>query len=553
MSTKRRAQATVAAAAPQVNVRLEREGTFIGRHSLVIFLVLVALATARIVSTYTVFNHTSDEPAHIACGMEWLDQGTYLYEAQHPPLARVMTAILPHYVLKAHSQNQLEMYREGLAILYTGHRYDLTLALARLGILPFYWLACWAVYWWARRSFGDLTAVFATLCFTFLPPALAHGGLATTDMALTATFGASFVMMLSWLELPSWGRSGLLGLTLGAAVLSKFSVFVFFPAVMAFVLLGYLVFERPRLGHVVELARARFKPLALAAAIACLIIWAGYRFAFHGVPAPPLWEGIQQVMDHNSAGHPAYLLGSRSLSGWWYFFEVALAVKTPLALLGLIGVGSVLCWKRRRDLSAYWIPLAFIAGILVVGALSHINIGVRHVLPVYLAFSVVAGVGAKWLWEMGGKAHWILGGLALWMMASSGFSHPDYLAYFNELAGHHPENILVDSDLDWGQDMKRLGTRLREVGAPEVSFYSFFLARLESQHGFPPIKPSNPQRPSPGWNAVSLTMLKKDRMGLGEDYPEIKPWPERVPEQQRVGKSVLLYYFPPGTPGLSPP
>src|SRR5271155_3335297 len=105
---------------------------WLGKHSLVIFLVLLALASARIVTTYTVFNHTVDEPAHIACGMEWLDRGAYHYESQHPPLARVMTAILPRYIAKAHSWDRPEMFNEGAAVLYTGNDYDRTLALARL-------------------------------------------------------------------------------------------------------------------------------------------------------------------------------------------------------------------------------------------------------------------------------------------------------------------------------------------------------------------------------------------------------------------------------------
>jgi len=548
MSKKRGAQAV----APKISPKVAPEAllwpqaaeAFVGRHSLVIFLVFAAIASARIISTYTVFNHTIDEPAHIACGMEWLDRGTYHYEAQHPPLARVMTAVLPHYIAKAHSWDRPLMYNEGAAVLYTGDKYDLTLALARLGILPFFWLACWVVYWWTRRSFGDLTAFFATLCFTFLPTALAHGGLATTDMALTATFGLAFVMMLSWLEHPTWTRSALFGVTLGLTVLSKFSVLVFFPAAVACALAAYFVFERPRMPHVLELAKARALPLAFAALIGCLLIWAGYRFSFDKVPAPQLWAGIQEVRAHNALGNSSYLLGSYNETGWWCYYEVLLAVKTPLAMLGLIGVGAWLCWKRRLELSAYWIPFAFVIGILMVGAFSRINIGLRHVLPVYLAFSVIAGVGAKWLWTQGGKARWILLVLLAWMMASSAFSHPDYLAYFNELAGDRPERIAVDSDLDWGQDMKRLSARLHEVGATEVAFDPFIIAHLEAVHGFPPIKELDPRAPLPGWNAVSLTMLKLDRLGY-KGHPELTPWPELVPQQERVGKGVLLYYFPP--------
>jgi hypothetical protein len=298
------------------------------------------------------------------------------------------------------------------------------------------------------------------------------------------------------------------------------------------------------MAHVLELGKARLLPMAFAAVIACLIIWAGYRFSFDKVPAPQLWAGIQEVRHHNAQGNPSYLLGSYNETGWWCYYEVALAVKTPLALLALAGVGAWLCWKRRLELSAYWIPLAFVIGILAVGAVSRINIGVRHVLPVYLALSVIAGVGAKWLWTSGGKARWVLAGLLLWMIGSSALSHPDYLAYFNELGGDRPEKIIVDSDLDWGQDMKRLSARLREVGATEVAFNPLIVAHLEAVHGFPPINPIDPEQPSPGWNAVSLTVLKLNQLNV-PGHPEIRPWPELVPQQERVGKGVLLYYFPP--------
>ena len=188
--------------------RRKRAEMFLSRYSLAIFLALTALGSVRIVSTYWVFNHTIDEPAHIACGMEWLDQHVYRYEPQHPPLARVMTALLP-YMTGEHYCGKKGIYNEGAAILYARGHYDRVLALARLGILPFFWLGCWIVYLWTRRSFGEPAAFFATLSFTFLPPILAHAGLATTDMALTATFGAAFLAMLLWVERPSRSRTRL--------------------------------------------------------------------------------------------------------------------------------------------------------------------------------------------------------------------------------------------------------------------------------------------------------------------------------------------------------
>jgi len=191
MSAKNRVKKTEPAIA--ADPMAARILSYLGRHSLRLAVALVLLASLRIVSTYTVFNHTSDEPAHIACGMEWLDKGIYVWEPQHPPLARVATAIGPYLIgARSHDtpRNQfMAMSKDGLAILYQGHHYDWTLSLARLGILPFFWLGCAVVYWWARRFYGPEVAVAGVFLFSFLPPILAHGGLATTDMALTVQGG----------------------------------------------------------------------------------------------------------------------------------------------------------------------------------------------------------------------------------------------------------------------------------------------------------------------------------------------------------------------------
>ena len=122
--------------------------------------------------------------------------------------------------------------------------------------------------------------------------------------------------------------------------------------------------------------------------------------------------------------------------------------------------------------------------MLLIAAFSRINIGIRHVLPVYLLFSLVAGAAVVRLLRDAGTRKWIsavLMVLAAWFGASSLISHPDYLAYFNEFAGSEPENIVVDSDLDWGQDVKRLAARLREVGAREVTFANMMLPEFQKE------------------------------------------------------------------------
>jgi 4-amino-4-deoxy-L-arabinose transferase-like glycosyltransferase len=468
------------------------------------------------------------------------------------------------------------MWDEGLALLYRDDHYDRTLALARLGILPFFWAACWVVYAWAKRYFGEPATTFAVLCFTFLPPVLAHAGVATTDMALTATLSGSFLTAMIWLDRPSLAHSALFGVITGLAVLSKFSTLAFLPVALAASLVWYLIAKEPSVAELFSGAKKYSLPLCGAALACLLVVWAGYRFSF-GVtpfysegllpqevtavvpqipsftlhlPAPELYLGIQQVMAHNSRGQAAYLLGEYSHSGWWYFYLVALAVKTPLPFFALL-----LCGVFRLNRPGTFLALSFSLSILAFSSFfSRINIGVRHILPVYVGFAILAGAGAARLLKLSRtskRAGWILIGLMLWLIATSVLSHPDYLAYFNALAGTQPEKILVDSDLDWAQDLKRLAQRLHEVGAQDVAFDPFFAENLQAA-GLPRVHPFDPEKPSPGWNAVFLTELKSSRFGhLGND-PELKFWPEQIKPTEKIGKGIWLWYFPPDAmPNLS--
>jgi len=524
---------------------------FLERHSRAITVILVLIASARIVATYTVFNQTIDEPGHIACGMEWLDQHTYRYFPEQPPLARVAAALGP-YLLGIRSQGSPRsdlgsVSAEGAAILDRGHHYFLTLSAARLGILPFFWIASFVVYAFAKRSHGTAVAAIAVFLFSFLPPVLAHSGLATTDMALTAYLGAAFLTALVWWERPTIKHAALFGAATGLAVFSKFSALVFFPAAVAVLLIGYAVLDRPRLHAVAGMLKDRLPSFAAAALTGAALIAAGYRFSLSA-----LFTGIRMVMAHNAEGHPTYLLGRHSMTGFWYFYPVILAVKTPLAFLALFGLALVWALRRRDRLRHDWPALAFVAGILGTALFSHINIGVRHILPVYIGFSLLAAGAVAEMLERARTRTWarvVLGALLLWFAGSSLLCHPDYLAYCNELAGSQPERILADSDLDWGQDTKRLAQRLHELGARLVAYSPYSMTDFSDELGLPPIVPSNAVAPSPGWNAVSLSLWKTRRMGLINTHPEITPWPDLVPPGERIGKGIMLWYVRPNSAG----
>src|SRR5262249_6668406 len=352
------------------------------KHSFLIFFLLVIVGSLRIAATYTVFSHTFDEPAHIGCGMEWLTLGSYRFEPQHPPLARVATAIGP-YLANGRLQKVPTMAEEGLAtlgvkrmwdaglaILHREGHYDRNLALARLGTLPFFWVASLVVYVWAKRYLGEPAAAFSVFLFTFLPPILAHAGLATTDMALTAFVGASFLTALIWLENPDLIRSVLFGGATALAVLSKFSALAFVPMALLAALLWYFLADRKSCLESIRNANKYTEPLGQATLVAIVLIWAGYRFSFGEVafspirlPFPELFAGIRQVIEHNRHGDPSFLLGARSTSGWWYFYFIVLGVKTPLPFLALLFYGAIVA-IRRDSTRGVQLALAFSLGIL---------------------------------------------------------------------------------------------------------------------------------------------------------------------------------------------
>lgn len=543
---------------------LQRAVPLLDRYAMFIAVGLVLIASLRIVSTYWVFSHVVDEPAHISAGLEYLSRKTYTYDWEHPPLARAMAALgvylageRPSFPPGLHFKVDP---KEGLPVLYDSGHYERNLVLARFGVLPFFWLACAVLFLWTARYFGKAAAVIAVLLFTLLPPVLAHAGVATTDMALTAFAPAGFLMLLFWAERPTLFRSIALGVVIGLGELAKFTMLPFLTAATLVVLAAQYAIARPVREEVGRFLRSHLGPLALAAVVCLFVIWGGYRFSYgmstafsFRVPAPEMVKGIHWVIAHNRRGHASYLLGQAGNSGWWYYYPVALAVKTPLAVLALLGLGAVLFVKRRAEL-AYRLPVAFALGILVPSLFSRINIGMRHVLPVYMGVCIIGASAVLWLIESSKRARWpgwALAVLLVWLAAAGARQHPDYLAYFNELAGDEPEKILVDSDLDWGQDLKRLGTRLHELGAIQVYLAAVSTANfpyLQAGLGFPTILEMDPKIPLPGWTAIGPTAWKAMWPEI-KNYHDTSLWVDDAKPRERVGSLLLFYVPPPQTSG----
>jgi len=529
---------------------------FIEKYWIVLCIGLVAIASCRIVSTYDSLSLTADEPYHLACGMQYVANHTYNYDPQNPPLSRAVQALGP-YLIGVRPVGLSDGPMEGLAILNHARNFDRTVFLMRLGNLPFFLLACLAVAAWSYHSFGRMLAVVSTGLFTLLPTVLTDSGLGTTDMALGATVAVAFVSAIFWAETPTVPRSLLFGFCTALALLSKATALGYVPATIGLTLIAYWSVRRPSWQEVRQLATERAATFALACTVTVVLMWAAYGFTFgivpgksYSLPAPQFFVGLQGVFTHVKNGHAAFLLGESRTTGWWYYYPVALLVKTPIPFL-LLSLLGVIVSVRQRARPELLFPLAFCAGILLPAMNSSIDIGIRHIEPIYIGLSVVAAVGLLRLasWARSSVGFGVAGfALVAWMTVSVAIYHPDYLTYFNAFAGKHPENILVDSNYDWGQDLKLLARHFHQLGVTEFTMSSISGDRgfgyLENWYGLPKMNVLDPITPSPGWNVVRPTIDKSYRSTVLHGLSGVIPWYDRIPPTERVG-SLILFYIPP--------
>lgn len=227
-------------------------------------------------------------------------------------------------------------------------------------------------------------------------------------------------------------------------------------------------------------------------------------------------------------------------------------------ILLLSAVGMFVCLRDRLR-PFYLLPIALILGIFLPALRSHIDIGIRHIEPIWIGFSIISALGFRQLlqWTRTGLASMFSGGAMLaWLVLSVAYHHPDYLDYFNGIAGSRPEQILVDSNYDWGQDLRLLAGRLREQGVQTVSLAitedagygpQTHYAYLEAWYGLPHAQQVNTCVPAPGWNVVSTTVEKSLSYWPGARYYRgpgtPAEWYEKVDPTERLGP-LLLFNIP---------
>jgi hypothetical protein len=559
---------------------------------------------------------TFDEGNHLAAGLEWWQFGTYTLWTENPPLARLAVAAVPYFYgmrlpprvewePKTHDWDR--SWQVGTDLLYAGDGFERNLSRARLGTLPFFLIALasvWELAGGRRRPAAGLVAVALT---STLPALIAHGALATTDVAFAGMFLLATLALWRWFETPATPRALALGAAAALALLCKFSTLVFFPAALLALIAARRLARmpaRPLRGELPLGWRACAGQLALGALAGLLVIWAGYHFSigrmddlqsevkgwltilppvverrgFTGwllharLPMPELFHGLRFLAAHNHTGHDAYLLGKVSEHGFLAFYPLAFLVKTPLPflLLLLVALPAIFlpAFARRRPGEWQAAAAALTAlGILLASLPSHVNLGIRHVFVVLPLLAVAIGRAsgrvidralADWGDRQRIAAAACLGALLLWQVGIALVAWPRELGYFNALAGAEPAKVLLDSDLDWGQDLFELRRQTQARGIDHLQIAFFGMLRL-CQHGLPKLEALIPGKETTGWIAISENyyrarssfMLLEDPCNPKSTYPEGQvpassfAWLQRYTPVAIAGSSIRLYHLPP--------
>ncbi|MCS7283493.1 MAG: glycosyltransferase family 39 protein, partial [Anaerolineae bacterium] len=492
---------------------------------------------------------------HIAAGYAYLRTGDLRLQPVHihPPLANVLAAAPLLLQPDLPDPRQIDGWEIASLSAVTDtvvwqYPHPARIALAtRLPIIGMTLLLAALVYRWAADLWGPRGGLLALFLLAFDPNIIAHGSLVTTDMAVTCWGTAALFLAARALRRPRWDYAVGSGVALGMALASKVSGISLLPSLLVLALLAPV--------------RVRYRLMALfgGLALAALILWTVYGFEVRPVPgiSVPLpaathLEIYRSLQEHYRLGHPAFLMGENRTHGWWYYFPVAFALKTPLptfllALVGLAGKPQFTPRVLRRWAPLVIFPLVYLAST----PFSTVNIGYRHLLPILPFLFILAGRAARNT-RYGVRAAYFAFRIPLlaWLALGTLRVAPHYLAFFNELAGGPAGGYryLVDSNLDWGQNLWQLRDWMQKKGVGRVFYAHYGPARPEvygvSANFLPPdprAVPFTPLDPAPGIYAIGATVLQ----GVYTQDVNTYAWFRARQPLDRLGYALFLYRVEP--------
>jgi len=511
--------------------------------------------------------------------------------------------------LKSWTSEINSQWNFGFNFLYNSNNdADKIIFWARIPMLLLLILLGFFIYKWTKELYGKLPALLAVFLFSFSPTFLAHGRYVTTDVGAAFAFFFASYFFIKFLKNPNGKNLFWAGISFGIAQMIKFSLFLlvpffgiitliwiyiqwrenkkfwktFFTYIIKFaaiMVIGYVLVYPVYLFHTTNYPAEKqvsdttfiasqfpFKPAGK------LVIWMSQQPILR--PYAQYLFGLCMVFQRATGGNTTYFLGEVNNRGWYNYFPTVYAIKEPLTLhiltiisLLLLAAGeTVLVWKKIFNSLSHFLKnnfteiamLIFLAIYWGASITSNLNIGVRHILPTFPFIYILISGQMKRLFE---KIHnkkirvtcyLLLAACLVWYAVSSLSIFPYYLSYFNELVGKAKNGYIyvTDSNLDWGQDLKRLAKWVDEQGIKKIKVdyfggatASYYLGnKAEEWHA-----DYDPQKAKNSWLAVSATFLQQSRAIPTKGFEKITDqyfWLNQYKPVTVIGNSIFVYFIP---------
>jgi hypothetical protein len=473
-----------------------------GSRKFIVFgvIALLAVLLLQLGLTANANSITWDEDDHIFAGYMMWKTADYGLNPEHPPLVKLVATlpILKMPLKTPHIQQRnfkIEAYLDGKDLLFKNNANQI-LRRVRLAAALLTLLLALLVFFAGKEMFGTGAGVIGLALLVFDPNILAHGAVVTTDMGITCFMFATVYAFYRYNKRPSIPRLLVTGLALGLALGAKHTGILVFPMLVLLALCEILIGPRREDGEAEpDESRARMAArLAVAivaiSAIGLALLWGFYGFRYQARPDglemnPSLSEVVGQISRPREARvirtfahyhllpesylmgladvrnmsdfYQSYVLGKIYLHGQWFYFPLAFLIKSTSAFLLLfaIAIFAIATGRLRkwREILFLTVPALF---HLYIAMMSRMNIGVRHILPLYAFFAVLIG-GAVWaLIERHRVWAYVVGVLIAYQAVTAVRMYPAYMAYANEFWGGPTQTwkLLSDSNVDWAQQLK---------------------------------------------------------------------------------------------------
>jgi hypothetical protein len=466
---------------------------------------LLLLMAANLVASISRKSITNDEIVHIPAGYYHLVAGEFQLNNEHPPLVKMWAALPLLFIQpeeppapKTEDENFMERTWGFHERFWQANRarFQTVTFWPRVMMIPITLALGALIFIFARKLFGETAALISVALYVLEPTVLAHGRVVHTDLPAAFVYLLFFFTLHYYSEAPGLKRALLLGLACGVALLTKFSMLIILPVLAIYLLARLFLNWRDSKQRLQVLVHG-----GLVAFVILLLVNAAYYFQHPALEASDVrWVqmkspallglitnsirvlsgiiptyylfGVYNIELHNHYGHATSLLGHYNDLGWWYYFPVAFALKTTLPFL-LLAIAALVwtIWKLagKRDMRFLWIVVP-VGVYLAISLTSHINIGIRHFLPVYPFLFIAGGALLAQLLHLRKRfGIAVLVVLLGWMTFEAVRTFPDYTPYMNQLASRHPRwYYLSDSNVEWGDDVGALAAYLKARGETKV-------------------------------------------------------------------------------------